>query len=473
MRLASLILLVAFALPALAAPPAANNDPRLRSAYTFERDGWTYIHIEGTPAQIGFQHGSLLARRIEDNLNVYRVEKAHDLRRPWRFYRTAARNVIWPHIEPEYREELQGIADGLHSQGSKLDLWDVVALNSILELGHYYLPAVNAQEQMKNPPKAVAPGKCSAFIATGSATKDGRIVIAHNNWSSYAEGERWTIVFDIVPTHGQRILMEGMPGAIASDDDFGINDAGIMITETTLPKTKGFDPAGIPEFVRARKAMQYATSIDEYVATMRQGNNGGYANSWLVGDRKTGEIAYLELGLHHTPLTRKKDGYFVSSNFASDPELIRDDTKGFDPTNPESTMNARHTTAEAFVKTHYGQLDTALAEAFLSDHWDGFEKKSDAGKRSLCGHEDTSPVGEKVWGDEPYTPSGAVSGKVADSDLAAKMSFIARAGHPCGEDFLATPFLAAHPEFRWQQPILGNMKAGPWATFTVSEKPKP
>ncbi|MDR3791789.1 MAG: C45 family autoproteolytic acyltransferase/hydrolase [Terracidiphilus sp.] len=473
MRLISLILLAALALPALATPPAANTDPRLRSAYTFERDGWTYLHLEGTPAQIGFQHGSLLAHRIEDNLNVYRIEKAHDLGRPWSFYRTAARDVIWPRVEPEYREELQGIVDGLHSQGSKLDLWDVVALNSIIELGHYYLPAVNAQEKKVNPPKAVAPGKCTAFIATGSATKGGRIVIAHNNWSSYAEGERWTIVFDIVPAHGQHILMEGMPGAIASDDDFGINAAGIMITETTLPNTKGFDPAGIPEFVRARKAMQYATSIDDYVAIMRKGNNGGYANSWLVGDRKTGEIAYLELGLHHTPLTRKKDGYFVSSNFAIDPGLIRDDTKGFDPTNPESTSNARRTTAEAFIQAHYGHLDASLAEAFLSDHWDNFDKKIEAGTRSLCGHEDTSSIGEKTWGDAPYTPSGAVSGKVADSELAAKMSFIARAGHPCGEDFLATPFLAAHPEFRWQQPILGDMKAGPWATFTISEKPKP
>ena len=70
---------------------------------------------------------------------------------------------------------------------------------------------------------------------------------------------------------------------------------------------------GIPEFERSRKAMQYATSIDEYAAIMRKGNNGGYANSWMIGDRKTNEIAYLELGLHHTPLTKKKDGYFVSA----------------------------------------------------------------------------------------------------------------------------------------------------------------
>jgi hypothetical protein len=149
-----------------------------------------------------------------------------------------------------------------------------------------------------------------------------KIVIAHNNWSSYAEGERWTVVFDIVPASGQHFIMDGLPGVITSQDDFGVNASGLMITETTLPMIKGFDVNGIPEFDRSRKAMQYATSIDEYAAIMRKGNNGGYANSWLIGDRKTGEIGYLELGLRHTPLTKKKDGYFVSSNFAADPDLI-------------------------------------------------------------------------------------------------------------------------------------------------------
>ncbi len=116
--------------------------------------------------------------------------------------------------------------------------------------------------------------------------------------------------------------------------------------------------------------------------------------------------------------------------------LIRDDTLGFDPDDPESTMNARHIRAEQFVKEHYGKLDTALAEAYLSDHYDSYEHKIDAGKRSLCGHEDTSSVGEKVWGDPPFDPAGAVTGKVMDSDMAAKMSFIGSAGHPCGENFI-------------------------------------
>jgi hypothetical protein len=468
------LLWLAASVAAHAAPfPRAGGqpDPRLQGAYEFNDGGWTYVHLQGTPEQIGFQHGSLLAPEIEDNVRVYQLEVVHEVKRPWSFFRDAAQTILWPHVEPEYQQELQGIADGLHAQGSTLDLWDVVALNGIIELRDYYLPQVNEKEKKPNPPDAVAPGHCSAFIATGSATRDGRIVIAHSNWTSYAEGERWRMVFDIVPAAGQHLLMDGTPGVITSQDDFGVNASGLMITETTLPMAKGFDVNGIPEFDRSRKAMQYATSIDEYAAIMRKGNNGGYANSWLIGDRKTGEIAYLELGLHHTPLLRKNDGYFVSSNFAANPDLVRDDTPGFNPNDPESSMNARHLRAEEFMRAHYGQLDTELAEEYLSDHVDVYERRIDAGKRSLCGHEDTSPVGEKVWGDPPYNPGGAVTGKVMDSDLAAQMSFIGRAGHPCGEDFLAAPFLAAHPQFDWEKPILHDMIAGPWTTFTADEKP--
>ena len=99
-----------------------------------------------------------------------------------------------------------------------------------------------------------APEHCSAFVATGSYTKDGKVVIAHNNWSTYLEGERWTIIFDIAPANGYRMLMDGLPGVIHSGDDFVINTAGMAITETTISHFFGFDTAGIPEFVRARKA---------------------------------------------------------------------------------------------------------------------------------------------------------------------------------------------------------------------------
>lgn len=450
---------------------AQPQDPRLKNSYTFQKDGWTYVHLEGTPAEIGFQHGYLLATQIADNLQTIELENTHEAGKPWPYFRTIARDQIMPHIEPQYLAELQGIADGVQAAGQNIDILDIVALNAHLEVSDYYLPWLLKQQGKAAPAALVAPGRCSAFIATGSATKDGKIVIAHSNWSSYAEGERWTTVFDIVPTKGNHILMDGSPGLIHSGDDFGVNSAGIMITETTLPMFKGWNPAGIPEFVRARKAMQYANTIYQFVALMREGNNGGYANSWLVGDRKTNEIAYLELGLKHTPLTRKTSGYFVSANFPVNPDLIRDDTPGFDIHNMKSTMNARHVRAEEFVQQHLGQLDTALAEQYLADHYDSYEHKIVAARRSLCGHEDASRDPEPAWDSPPFSPNGAVTGKVMDAAMAEHMSFTARAGHPCGEDFIAAPFLAAHPEFNWQAPVLHDMKAGPWSTFTTAQHP--
>ena len=110
MRLAVLSLLAATSIALHAASPSL-PDPRLRGAYKFNEGGWTYVHLQGTPEQIGFQHGYLLAREIEDNVNVYKVEVPHDVQREWSFFRDAAKTVLWPHLDPEYKQELNGIVD--------------------------------------------------------------------------------------------------------------------------------------------------------------------------------------------------------------------------------------------------------------------------------------------------------------------------------------------------------------------------
>ena len=126
-------------------------------------------------------------------------------------------------------------------------------MNAALEWS-YYVKEYDKAHGIQVRASVATPEHCSAFVATGSYTKDGKVVIAHNNWTNYLDGERWTIVFDIVPTKGKRMLMDGLPGVIHSADDFVMNSAGIVITETTIGHFSGYDAAGIPEFVRARKA---------------------------------------------------------------------------------------------------------------------------------------------------------------------------------------------------------------------------
>jgi len=452
------------------APPAttAQVGAELAGAYRFELGGWIYVHLEGSPERIGFQHGYLLAPEIADAFAAVKLNATHQTHRDWEFFRRAAREMLWPKIDPEFQEELRGIVAGLGARHGSLDLDDVVALNAFLELPDYYVPWYNRRHHVAQAPHITSPGNCSAFVATGSWTRNHQIVMAHNNWTNYLEGERWKIVFDIVPAQGYRILMDGFPGVITSDDDFGINAAGLMVTETTISQFSGWDPGGKPEFVRSRKAMQYAASIDDYVRIMLDGNNGGYANDWLLGDRKTGEIAQFELGLKHYRLWRTRDGYFVGSNFARDPKVIAEETT-FDPHNLATSPNARHTRWEELMRKYKGKIDVALAERFEADHLDAYAKDEQADERTLCGHTDASPRGVKLWDWSPYYPGGAVQGKVTDSALAAKMTLVAHLGHPCGENFLAKPFLAAHPEYSWQAPLLRDMPAGPWTAFRAGQ----
>jgi hypothetical protein len=449
---------------------AASQDPRLKRTHREDRGGWIYVHLEGDPATIGFQHGYDLGPEIEDAFTAVSAGMVRSTQRDWPFFRRVAREMLWPKIDPEYQQELQGITEGLAARtGSQLDVYDIVAFNSFEEVPDYYVPWLNKQEKLANAPNLKSPGNCSAFVATGSWTKDGQIVIAHNNWTSYINGERWRIIFDIQPSSGYRILMDGFPGVIASDDDFGINSDGLMVTETTITQFEGWDPNGKPEFIRARKALQYAGSIDDYTRIMLDGNNGGYANDWLLGDRKTGEIAQLELGLQAYKLWRTKDGTFAGSNWARDPKVIKLDTPEFDPNNMESSPNARRVRWEQLLNENKGKIDVELAQKMLSDHEDTYAKKTDANERVLCGHVDTSERGVKEWAWRPNYPGGAVQGKATDSTMAKEMQLIARVGHPCGKDFDAKAFLAAHPEYAWQEPYLRDMKAGPWTRFAAGE----
>ena len=450
--------------PGAAAEPAA--DSRLRGATRTTRSGWIAVHLEGSPSTIGYQHGCLLAAEVKDALAVARLEATHDGKRDWAFFRTAARTVFWPRAGAEYQAELRGIAEGAAAAGVAIDLWDVVALNASIEAG-YYTAALDATGKPGPAAKSKAPDRCSAFVATGRVTRDGRPVIAHNNWSGYLDGSRWNVIFDIRPSAGRRMLMDGMPGLIHSGDDFGINSAGLAVTETTITGFKGFDPAGIPEFVRARRALQYAGSIDEFDRIMREGNNGGYANAWLVADANTGEIARLELGLRNVTLERTKDGYFTGANFPVSPKLASQETS-FNLGDPALSPNARRARWEQLMAQNAGKVDLALAKAFLADHYDAFERKPDApSERTLCGHVELSPRGMGDW-TGPFGPNGTVQAKAADAAMILGMSLEAALGHPCGIGFRAAPHLAQHPDYAWQKPLLRDLPAGPWTAFAAA-----
>ena len=435
----------------------------LAKAHRENKNGWVYVHLEGKPFEIGYQHGYLLAPEIDTNLRMMSYFLEHETHKDWQFYRQCAQHFLWQKTDPEYKEEINGIVAGLKDQHLNYDSLDITALNAMEELAYYYVPQLMDREKPGSGNNK-APGNCSAFIATGSYTKDGKIVIGHNNWTSYIVGQHWNVIADIVPEKGHHLMMDCMPGFIHSGDDFVISDAGILITETTITQFKGFDSTGIPEFNRARKSAQYANSIDDVVRIFTDGNNGGYANDWLIGDTKTNEVAKLELGLKVSRVWRSKDTAMIGSNFASDPKLIAQETT-FDIHDSTTSPNARKKRMEQLVADLRGKLDVETAKQIEGDHMDANKGKNENNKCVICGHIDEDRNGCAEWDLGPYYPMGAVQSKVTTSDLAKQMKFWAHMGHPCGQDFIGDKFYKLHPEYAWQSKYLKNMISYPWTEF--------
>jgi hypothetical protein len=441
---------------------------RLANASRENKNGWIYVHLEGSPSDIGYQHGYLLANDIDTSIQAVSYLLQHDTHRDWEFYRSAARNFLWPKLEQEYKDEINGIVEGLHAKKKKYDSLDITAYNALEELAYYYVPQLMDKEKPGSGDNK-APGNCSAFIASGSYTKDGKIVMGHNNWTSYIIGQHWNVIADIVPEKGNRMLMDCMPGFIHSGDDFVVSSNGILITETTITQFKGFDSTGIPEFIRARKASQYASNIDDVIKIFVTGNNGGYANDWLIGDTKTNEVAKLELGLKNYRVWRSKDTAIIGSNFASDPTLIAQETT-FDINDKTSSPNGRRVRMEQLLLVDMkGKLDVETGKQVEADHFDATQNKNANNKCVVCGHVDEDAKGCMEWDWPTYYPGGAVQGKVTTADMAGKMQLWAHMGHPCGESFIGSKFYKEHSEYEWQSKYLTNMISYPWTLFEAKK----
>ena len=81
--------------------------------------------------------------------------------------------------------------------------------------------------------------RCSAFIAVGDWTSDGKIVCAHNNFSNFIDGQLAKYVVDLKPTKGNRIMMMGFPGWIWSGTDFFVTAKGIIVAGRPITDPRG------------------------------------------------------------------------------------------------------------------------------------------------------------------------------------------------------------------------------------------
>jgi hypothetical protein len=442
---------------------------KVKNGFSLQKNGWTYISIKGKPRERGYAYGYLIADdfiKIQKMLNFF-IYESYGFK--WDYFIEKINNDFFEMTKnefPEFFEEMMGISEGLNKNHCKTSIQEIIAWNFYLSISYWFKdPAHNKSHE------GGAKDRCSAFIAVGDWTEDGKIVCAHNSFTDFIDGQYSYVVLDIQPTNGHRMIMQTSPAWIWSGTDFFITSKGIIGTETTIG---GFLPyeKKIPIGYRIRKAMQYGNTMDDYVNILLEGNSGDYANSWLFGDIHKNEIMRIELGLKYHNVEKTTNGVFIGFNATYDPQIrnLECSNQGF--FDIRRHQGARYVRLSDLMDEHKGKININIAKQIIADHYDVYLKTENKCSRTVCSHYDLDPreymsaPGRPV----PFSPHGAVDGFVVDSNMAKKMVMCGRYGNSCGTPFLKKDYFNNNRQFKMFEPYIFDRPSQPWTEFPFYTK---
>ena len=434
---------------------------KLKNGFSLQKNGWTYISIKGNPRERGYAHGYLIANdfiKIQKMLYFF-IYQSYGIK--WDYFIEKINEDFYEMTKndfPELFEEMLGITEGLNANHCKTSIQEIIAWNFYCSISYWFDNTENSRSH-----EGGAKDRCSAFIAVGDWTEDGKIVCAHNSFCDYIDGQYCYVVLDIQPTNGHRIIMQTSPGWIWSGNDFFITSKGIIGTETTIGGFLHYDKK-IPIAYRIRTAMQYGNSMEEYVKILLDGNSGDYANSWLFGDIHKNEIMRLELGLKFHNVEKTTNGVFIGFNATYDPRIrnLECSNQGF--FDIRRHQGARHVRLSDLMDQYKGKLNIEAAKQIMADHYDVYLKTENKCSRTVCSHYDLDPREYMSAPGRPvsFAPHGAVDGFVVDSNMAKKMMICGRFGNSCGTPFLKNEYFKNNRQFEMYEPYIFDRPSQPW-----------
>jgi len=254
-------------------PPRAWSRGRLAV-----RGGWRFLHLEGSPREMGLQHGRLLRPVVQRVYGEYirmirwfrALSRAELLRRGRR---------LEPHIPAPYLEEMHGLAEG-----AAMEYEDIL-------IAHTFLESVQAVQ-------------CSCFAAHGAATRGGELIFGRNlDFVSMGIAQRCGLIIFCKPDRGIPFISIAWPGwcgAITAVNLAGLcigplNVLSTLAAQTTARLVREYELANGGQFIRSvstnlegtpyvisfRQMAQEAATCDEAVALLRA-TRRTYSNNVLL-----------------------------------------------------------------------------------------------------------------------------------------------------------------------------------------------
>lgn len=238
----------------------------------------TVCAMEGTHAEMGYQHGRLLAKTIQRNMKEGFLFRSLIQKGYTREYINAQAARMAKHLPPEYIEEAEGVIKGLRAAGVEDITYEHILVGiAVAEIQHH-------------PPDS--PPACSNFAVFGRWTPDGRLLHGRNLDYKVNDGaQEAAVTFIWRPTGGIPFLMVGWAGSLGSVS--GMNARGITIGEmTNTSPDETFD--GIPLFIIMRMILERTDSLEEAVAIMKEGPRTLGWN-FVICDGKAPDVRALEV----------------------------------------------------------------------------------------------------------------------------------------------------------------------------------
>lgn len=234
------------------------------------------LHVYGSSYEMGYQHGSLLREQVRASVERLLAYADAEMGIPLagKVFARRKLDAAWREMErflpPRYLEEMEGVADGA---GIPLRL----------------LKRAHAVPDLTSPEGA-------GFAAAGSATRDGRLVHAHNlDWAMKSGIQGYAAVIVRHPAKGRASASAGWLGLVGALS--GINEDGISVGAAAAA-TVDEDFKGLPMPFLLRLVLEESPDLERAVSVVRNSpRTAGY--NYLFGDAKAKRAVALETTRGH------------------------------------------------------------------------------------------------------------------------------------------------------------------------------
>ena len=357
----------------------------LRGSIIMADDLFT-MDLSGDAYDRGFEYGeacrNLISRMIDEQFYqefAGRLTKAQLLKHA-RKYEPFIREY-----SPEIADELKGMAEG-----SARPHDEIVMINALEERSDF------------------EHSRCTAFAATGNATKKGE-TYAGQTWDGL-EKEWWdgelSLLFKIRRKNGPDILNYTNPGILSCA---GLNSNGITVNWNTVPQKEM--AAGVPSYIIVAEILKQKT-LGEALDAVRRADRAGYFNFVITNES---ELYNVEATPNDLDISYSEEYIGHANHYVSERFRL---TQNVGVT---ACSIIRHNRMNRLLGENRGKIDLEMCMGFLRDHVDY--------PSSICFHP----------GDDPDPKE---RGLTLDSwiSVPSKKEFWISHGSPCENEFVRFGF---------------------------------